>query len=324
MIKKIPLIPDVPHELREAAQFGKIIPFIGAGLSMLAGSPSWNDLADNALKVLIKRNHLSYSELEQLRHLSPRIKLSLAKSLDTRGILNFEQLIMPNIGEKIKETGNEAYSYIEGIANSFVTTNYDSWLKYKKYQFPQTTQADITIPERQERTLIYQRENFRIDLLNQEDTVIQLHGSVKEANSMVMSTQDYLEHYARDTKNNENPVLTFLTDLFRLKTVIFIGYGLDELEILEFIIKKGNSRLNSPKPTHYILQGFFSNQADLASHLRSYYLTLGIELIPFSRDKRDWNQLIYVLQHLSKEIPCTKMLTIMEQVEMKNLLDEYE
>lgn len=87
-------IPNVPPGLREAALRGNLIPFIpfiGAGVSMLAGCPGCNDFADSALRWLINNGKLSYSQLQQIRHLPPRVKLSLARTLavDNRTPINY-------------------------------------------------------------------------------------------------------------------------------------------------------------------------------------------------------------------------------------------
>ena len=59
---------------------------------------------------------------------------------------------------------------------------------------------------------------------------------------MILTTQDYIRHYANDRRadgpEGENRVLTFLEFLFSEKNVLFIGYGLEELEILEYVIGK--------------------------------------------------------------------------------------
>ena len=81
MSDELLLIPPVPEGLRESAQLGKLVPFIGAGASRLAGCPSWTELADAALKSLIHSGYFSYSQLDQIRHLHPRVKLSLARSI---------------------------------------------------------------------------------------------------------------------------------------------------------------------------------------------------------------------------------------------------
>lgn len=74
----IPLIPSVPDALREAAQLGRLIPFVGAGASRLAGCPNWAEFADGALACFVNRGKFTYAQLAQISGLNPRVKLSLA------------------------------------------------------------------------------------------------------------------------------------------------------------------------------------------------------------------------------------------------------
>ena len=48
-----------------------------------------------------------------------------------------------------------------------------------------------------------------------------------------MTTPQYLTHY------EDNRVQEFLDELFERHTVLFVGYGLEEWEILERILRKG-------------------------------------------------------------------------------------
>ena len=84
------------------------------------------------------------------------------------------------------------------------------------------------------------------------------------------------------------------------KNVLFVGYGLDELEVLEYVI--GKARLTGEpghrEMRHFLLQGFFSHEHEVARSLVPYYRECGIELIPFLRDNLDWDQLIDVLEKL--------------------------
>lgn len=82
MADQILPIPPIPPGLREAAQVGVLIPFVGAGASRLAGCSGWSDFADGALRWLIEHAKFSYSQFDQIRHLSPRVKLSLARMLE--------------------------------------------------------------------------------------------------------------------------------------------------------------------------------------------------------------------------------------------------
>ena len=70
-------IPDVPDTLREAAQLSKLVPFVGAGASKLAGCPGWDEFADGALRLFVDHGKFSHAQLDQIKHLRPRIKLSI-------------------------------------------------------------------------------------------------------------------------------------------------------------------------------------------------------------------------------------------------------
>src|SRR5947199_2920512 len=90
-------IPEVPSGLKEAARRGILIPFIGAGASLVAGCPGWVALADGVLTELIKMGKFSYSQFDQIKHLNPRVKLSLARAIETEnGVsINYRSLLHP-------------------------------------------------------------------------------------------------------------------------------------------------------------------------------------------------------------------------------------
>lgn len=143
-----------------------------------------------------------------------------------------------------------------------------------------------------------------------------------------LTTIHYLERYASHRINGdrdaekENPFLTFLQTLFKLKNVVFIGYGLNELEVLEYVIEKGIHRRpdNKEEPQHYVLQGFFTHEVELARSLESYFIQFGIGLLPFSRDGRDWDQLVDVISYLAHEIPPGPVAALPRRREMEELL----
>jgi hypothetical protein len=67
----------------------------------------------------------------------------------------------------------------------------------------------------------------------------------------------------------ENRTLTFLSHIFQSKTVLFIGHGLEDLEILEYVIQE--ARMLSPREEvqarHFMLQGYFSHEYELTRSL---------------------------------------------------------
>ena len=62
-------IPAIPSGLREAAARATLIPFVGAGVSRLAGCPGWSELADGALQWFVDLDKFTYAQLDQIRHL---------------------------------------------------------------------------------------------------------------------------------------------------------------------------------------------------------------------------------------------------------------
>jgi hypothetical protein len=191
------------------------------------------------------------------------------------------------------------------MASIFVTTNYDNLLE-----------------ARSER--IFKKNEISVEKLNLDNAVIHIHGSIQEPAEMVLTTRDYLERYAGHQLyggNRENPFLTFLEILFKTKSVLFVGYGLGELEILEYVFQKG---IDKPKeneePRHFVLQGFFTHELELAKNLDLYYQSFGVKLLPYSRDENDWEQLIHVLENLALSLPQGRSLMSPKIAEMKDLL----
>ena len=324
-------IPDLPPGLREAALRGTLIPFVGAGASRLAGCPNWSQFADAALMHFVRHAKFTHSQLAQLSQQPPRIKLSIALGLEKEhGLsIDYEQILYPG-GASAQPKGRRLYDALSKLGSTFVTTNYDRWLDSTPSAPPLSlvaSSAAATTPSMSARNIYHRVADFTPDHLNSPDTVIHLHGSMDDPASMVLTIQDYIRHYGNDRLINgteaENIVLTFLTFLFSEKSVLFVGYGLEELEILEYVISK--ARLigdQSSKPfQHYLLQGFFSHETELARSLSAYYRSCGIELVPFLRDQKDWDQLIDVLEEFGRLTPAGPVLNVEKLKEMEALLD---
>lgn len=324
-------IPRLPAGLREAALKGTIIPFIGAGASRIAGCPNWTEFADGALRFFVTQGKFSHGQLDQLTRQPPRVKLSIARALQREHNLpiKFDEILYP-AGRNTNPKGRRLYQALSNLGKTFVTTNYDDWLDstISAPTASASTEEDTATPTiAEKRTVFYKVEELTPDNLERPNTVFHLHGSLVDPASMILTTQDYLRHYANDHGSigltRENRVLSFLGFLFSEKNVLFVGYGLEELEILEYVI--GKSRLvGSPgnmAMRHFLLQGFFSHEQALADSLSHYYAECGIELIPFLRDQKDWDQLIDVLEEYARLAPAGAPLHVQLLKEMETMLD---
>jgi hypothetical protein len=131
---------------------------------------------------------------------------------------------------------------------------------------------------------IYRKNDFLVTHLDIPGTVIHLHGAVCEKETMVVTTRDYLAHY------DDRFVREFLGDLFERKMVLFIGYGLEEAEILEHVLRHGGVS-DSKERKRFVLQGYYLSQKPLFENLYSYYRkSFGVHTVGFVRDHKDYKQ----------------------------------
>lgn len=279
-------MPDLPDEVRQAALDGNLVLFVGAGTSMLVGLPSWQELAQLALADLRRKGHINYSELEQLKNLDPKKQLSIAELIAKE---NSTSLDLANYLTAL--TGDKGiYIYLNKIGCPSVTTNYDELLNphYNPAKDGSSTATPIT--------RIFQKNEFLAGRLNTPGTVVHLHGSVSNPDAMVVTTKQYLEHYENDI------VKEFLGELFEKKTVLFVGYGLEEAEILEHILRKGRATDTKDK-RRFALMPFFRSQMPLYTMLHEFYVkSFGVHLIGFIRDHKDYGQLEEIVKAWSEQI----------------------
>ncbi|MBI4450266.1 SIR2 family protein [Candidatus Uhrbacteria bacterium] len=327
MPEDIPLKPELPEALRDAAFRGKLVPFIGAGVSTLAGCPTWEQLADGALRWLVEQGHFTHAQLDQLKTLNPRIKLSIARGFEQQHVtpIPFKELLR-SAARGANERGSRIYSSLWRLANTFVTTNYDEWLDGARAASQPSVQggtdASATLAPAP-RAVYFKRDDLTSAHLNQQNAVLHLHGSVNDPAGMVITTSDYVEHYRNDRLGEENPVLTFLENLFRTKHVLFIGYSLSELEILEYVILKTREfRTEGLQPRHFIVQGFFSHELELKTSLEGYYNQCGIGLLPFLKDHKGHEQLLDVIEDFVARAPAAPLMLADEFQEMERWLDD--
>ena len=257
---------------------------------MLANLPSWSGFASHALEDLRLANLVNFSEIEQLKTLDPRKQLSIAKLIaqDNSYILDLAGIFVGH------QDGGSIYEALNSIGCACVTTNYDELLapQYRK------TDDNSAVPTTGPR--ISEKGDILPNLLDKPGAVVHIHGAASNPETMIVTTQDYLLHY-----DDEN-IQTFLSDLFAKKTVVFIGYGLEEAEILEHILRRGGATERNDR-RRFAIQGYFRSQEPLYQKLHRYYeKSFGVELLGFLRDHRDYHCQVGIIEHWSRSLQVQK------------------
>lgn len=321
MDSKIPKIPELPKEIIEAAKEDRLVIFVGTGPSRLMGAAGWNEFANNVLKQLIEEDIIDYAFIDQLNDLDARKKLSIARSrADEEGIrIKYEESIMPS---EEYSRNSKIYNHLLGIGSHFVTTNYDNYLDQPTHR-PFDLQDESEEKYIKSKNIIYDPSDLNKDSLSKPNTVVHLHGSFSSENQtkLVVTTPDYLKLYYEDN-DSENGVRDFLNELFGGSyTILFLGYGLNELEILEYILSKSENSLNGKRQrSRFWLQGCFTHQKNTYEQLKKYYdEAFDIEMLLYSLDRKKYKALEDIIAEwkikINKEItPTTEQIRFVNEV----------
>lgn len=318
---KIKEEPSVPPGIFEAASSGKLVLFIGAGISRIIGCPSWENFALQQLKDLREKKAINYHEYSNLKFLDARKVLSICRSMYRKN--NIEAPSMKSL-LKGKEELIKKFNIYNDLCNFkaiYITTNYDNYLDEivqrpihkNEVEINSKDESQFRIDEEKTKgKIIYQNEDMLIsNLIN--GNVIHIHGSVNDEKNVVMTIVDYMKHY----KHGLKPAV-FLQEVFEKYIVLFIGYGLEEYEIIEFLISKSSTEKGEIR--HFMLYPMFGKNNNLLIFYQEYYGDLGIQLIPYSIDKNGYEQLAIVINKWAKQIgPISQPQGFLEEI---RLIDE--
>lgn len=285
-------IPTLPPELKRAAENKELAIFIGAGVSRLYGCDGWKELALNLIKVCSKSkcpdgsSVISYKEMDYLSKENNYKKvITICKSLLKEADL-FEAYVdclkkSMRHEEQFKDNNVFDFLYRMGLGGGlYLTTNADSHFSKK-------------FGER----LYYKESHFAQDKID-SSFLYHLHGTIRDINSLVFTVPEYLEKYS---ENNPN-YIRFLRSVFNSYTVLFVGYGLEELEILEFMATKTQLNNSNPVTKRFLLFPLFKGEDNILRNEKAYFKSFGIELKAFEKDQNGYEQLVEVIKSWTLEI----------------------
>jgi len=275
-------IPDVPEEIRDAVNSGTLAVFIGAGVSRLVGCEGWDQLANNLVRRCHREDIIIYKEYETLSQIPDHKKTiticyNLFKNNHIADVFFEEMNSSLREGDDI-ETPN-IYDDIYNLRGLFITTNADT--HFDRLFYPPN--------------ILYRASDFRENRLDSTN-LYHIHGSIRDRNSLIFTVPAYMRRYTEDQEFKR-----FLERIFRKYTVLFLGYGVGEFEILDFILRN-NPRNPALAPRHFMLSAFYSGEDNILSYEQTYYNDLGINVLGYEKDINGYGQLIEVIRYWNEEI----------------------
>jgi hypothetical protein len=285
-------IPELPPQIKRAAEIGELVIFIGAGMSYELGCSDWNGLAND----LIRRCESTLGEDEpllnnfeatQLRNMLEQSGNSKKVITICNGILSqngHDELFLEEMkkslnDEKVASTNPKLKTYRDlfNLNGIFVTTNADRHID------------QIFNPQ----NIITNKFTGSTALINKN--LYKIHGSINEPASLIFTVKQYFTRY------KDKEFVKFLESLFT-KTVLFVGYGLGEFELLEHMYKN----ITLSENHYFYLGGYYTHEKRLCDFEQMYFDQMKVKLIPYSKDKKGFKQLPIVIEEWVKQIQTMK------------------
>lgn len=302
----IPKILPVPKKIVEAVDNGTLAVFIGAGVSQLIGCKGWNQLAQDLVNRCFSTKKKDGSRLINFKEKETLIQdkdykktITICHSLLEKH--GFENIFYEELKNSLKADEellrsqniyNELY-YLRGL---FITTNVDEHFDSK---FESTR-------------IVWKEEEFNPSKIDR-NKLYHIHGSIKDKNSLVFTVPQYFKRY------NNQTFRKFLETIFREYTVLFVGYGMAEFELLDFLITKFDPETEEKgkELKHFILLPFYRGEENILDFEQTYYRSMGIEVLPYEKDEKGYWQLYEVIKHWNSEINqvSTYLYTTYEEIE---------
>ncbi|HYI39845.1 MAG TPA: SIR2 family protein [Allosphingosinicella sp.] len=266
--------------------------FVGSGLSLWSGLPSWHDLIDN-LAVLLEDTGLDASVV---RAEARRGDLLQAASY------GFDKLTKPQIGEFIRSqcklgTARPAAIHEKVVKlgpRCFITTNYDDLVEQSLRKWH---------PDRFYRPAITNRhlsETGEIISARSTDFIFKPHGDAADSDSIILTREQYRQLLPQ---GDRAAALDALKTLMVTRPIVYIGFGLRDPDFLYLRDILANTYKGSMRDHFAIMPDLSPEEID---HWRRHY---GIHLVSYETKPspdggRDHSALLSLLDGLLEpELP---------------------
>ncbi|MGL5126419.1 MAG: SIR2 family protein [Fusobacteriaceae bacterium] len=229
--------------LKKAYSEGKLIPFLGSGLSIPFGALNWIELAKKMVNehisdVTIKNYHLENTIIKKNNCIKAFDEIIEEKYLREE-MLNskIKELLEESIDKNLNENQHNYEDLAKLMCNCYLTTNYDS-LGYDSLK--KIASNEVEIPQVFEK-LKSNTQNF---ISQGKIKYFFLHGMLADESTLITTTKSYTRIY-KQSKDYDSRLNT----LFSSNVLLFVGFSFNDIYIQEYLKKY----LNINKGIHYIL-----------------------------------------------------------------------
>ncbi len=288
-------IPDnlnLPQEILEAHNQGKLALFLGAGLSASMGCVNWGTLTSNLVARCLQLGFINYAEKRYYDDLKDNIQVISAcfNKFKQHSALNEYYGTVIASCQVNQELAKGFCMELKSLASFYLTTNYDDG--FDKYFLTQD--------------IIYRHEDFeKLGITGnsiESGKLYHIHGSIMDPPSMVLTEADYAKKYGINGMN----FMSFLKKVFQDHSILFIGYGLQE-NVIRYAV---NNAMQVRDNTHFILKDYFSDETTKYNQELEYLGASGIQVVSYLKDVENYQKMINIIKSWSSQLTKTEISMI--------------
>lgn len=222
---------EISKQLIKAIQQDKLVVFVGAGVSIKAGFPNWNELIEKILDGIKEKENKSEKFKNALRDdlLTPIEILTKIKAYKEEAI----EILYNELNNYSNTEPLEIHSRIGMLADKIITTNYDGLLEKAL-----TTHEKVS----------YTNDYKVAKLKNFKKYIFKIHGDIDEPDKCILFPDEYEKQYS----SNEKSSLFELKKIISDKSILFIGFSLND-PYINYIFEHIYNIYSGFNPQHYII-----------------------------------------------------------------------
>jgi hypothetical protein len=279
---------DIPEALIDNFQENLGVFFVGAGLSIASGYPTWGGLIEELISEAEKISWIPKEKTDEYRRLSGDSSkfLFLAEELRVELGSHFTKYMEKRFQISAHKYTNNHELIVKTQSSLAVTVNYDDLIE-QAYNAVYGVYPNVFIySQAKEAANNYWKNRFFI---------LKAHGDAKrDIDTLILSQKDY-----RKTLYREPGYRSLLQSIFTTKSIFFVGVSLSDPEfnqLLDFL----HDSYHGGGPTHYLL---VDKEQCMETVSRRYFDDFNIQTITFDNTKGDYAELTMALEILQSEAP---------------------
>ena len=248
---------DIPESLKTALSKGRVVPFVGAGLSMSVNDkngnplfPSWGSLLEDAAEKLESEKKTLVANYVRSSVAIGELFKAAEKAKSELGNNAWNEFLRGSLLKKRSDCEESSLVGAKGAwslgSKLIITTNYDRVLNWG---CPEELQSDIVSWDIQ--AIHEQLSALEGELVS--PTVWHLHGTIDNVNEVILTPDGYSKLYAsEDNKSKYETALASLNSYLTSYTLVFIGFSFSD-EVFSQQLKSVSALHQGSSRKHFAL-----------------------------------------------------------------------